>query len=1181
MASRRQAASARQIKRWTGDLLMHNYIAPTRDRTLRGQLERAVKKARTVAEQAASEALNRLAVGEARPPEYLNEAQRNLRTRLRALGRQLGDIRHEDRHQDLDNLITSVAYEHWHRMLFARYLEQNNLLMYDEYTALTLEECNELAQEPDIARDEQERRCTTGWELAGVLASKMLPQIFRVDSPVFEFAFDPEHQQALTNLVMWLNTDTFHASDSLGWVYQFWQADNKERINKSGVKIGARELPAVTQLFTEPYMVSFLLDNALGAWWANKRLTEEDWLNAQSEQELRDKASIPGVPLQYLRFVQEEDTQGNKRWTPAAGTFSEWPETLGELKTLDPGCGSGHFLVAALLMLVPMRMTLEDLTEREAVDAVLRENIHGLELDQRCVELAAFALALAAWTYPNSGGYRALPEMQLACSGLSVKAAKEEWRQLGLNKHNLRIALELLYDSFADAPVLGSLLNPAKSLAAQIGTWPELADALTQAMEAERESADSNYTEAVIVAQGIAKAAQLLTNEYQWVITNVPYLARGKQDKVLQEFADQHYPEGKNDLATMFLDRCLDFCSEGGVTSIVLPQNWLFLTSYRKFREKLLKRDTWNLVARLGARAFEMISGEVVQAVLITLTKGQAFQADGLFADKQSAAHKLRGLDVSEERTAADKAQQLPVVEVKSVEQVKQLDNPDAKIVLESSNKHILLDVHANFYNGLQTGDYPRYSVFYWEVAAINSSWEFYQATVKKTCDFSGRERLLLWEKGRGVLAGCDGAVIRGGKAWKLKGVSISATGSLFASIYDGEMYDENTVSIIPKDVCDLDAVWAFCSSDEYYDSVRSINQSLKVRGDLIKVPFDLEHWTKVAEERYPNGLPQPYSNDPTQWIFHGHPAGSVIWCENEKRTIEGDLRIDDTVLQVAVARLLGYQWPAELDVDMELAPEQRAWVERCKKFDKHADDDGIVCLAAVRGEAPAHQRLKALLETAYGKLWTTDTRDQLLKTVGSPSIEDWLYNNFFEQHCRLFQNRPFIWHIWDGLKDGFNVLVNYHKLDKAGLERLIYTYLGDWIRTQQEGVQTGIDGAEERLAAAESLKTELEAILEGENPYDIFVRWKPLEEQPIGWNPDLNDGVRLNIRPFMLARDVGRKDAGILRFKPNIHWRKDRGRDIESAPWYHLGPEYGGKEGDRINEHHLSLEEKRKAREA
>src|SRR5690606_2163187 len=135
----------------------------------------------------------------------------------------------------------------------------------------------------------------------------------------------------------------------------------------------------------------------------------------------------------------------------------------------------------------------------------------------------------------------------------------------------------------------------------------------------------------------------------------------------------------------------------------------------------------------------------------------------------------------------------------------------------------------------------------------------------------------------------------------------------------------------------------------------------------------------------------------------------------------------------------------------------------------------------------------------------------------------------------------PFIWHIWDGLKDGFSALINYHKLDKAGLERLIYTYLGDWIRTQHSGMANGEDGAQERLAAAEALKRELEAILEGEPPYDIVVRWKSLSEHPIGWMPDLNDGERLNIRPFLNARDVSKKDAGILRWKPNIHWKKDR----------------------------------------
>jgi len=155
-------------------------------------------------------------------------------------------------------------------------------------------------------------------------------------------------------------------------------------------------------------------------------------------------------------------------------------------------------------------------------------------------------------------------------------------------------------------------------------------------------------------------------------------------------------------------------------------------------------------------------------------------------------------------------------------------------------------------------------------------------------------------------------------------------------------------------------------------------------------------------------------------------------------------------------------------------------------------------------------------------------------------------------------------------LYDGFAALVNYHKLDAKLLESLIYTYLGDWISRQKDDIQNGVDGAEERLAAAEGLKKRLELILEGEAPYDIFVRWKPLEEQPLGWNPDPNDGVRLNIRPFMSVPDVGRKGAGALREKPNIKWNKDRGKDVQSAPWYHR---FGG---DRINDYHLKLEEKK-----
>jgi hypothetical protein len=113
------------------------------------------------------------------------------------------------------------------------------------------------------------------------------------------------------------------------------------------------------------------------------------------------------------------------------------------------------------------------------------------------------------------------------------------------------------------------------------------------------------------------------------------------------------------------------------------------------------------------------------------------------------------------------------------------------------------------------------------------------------------------------------------------------------------------------------------------------------------------------------------------------------------------------------------------------------------------------------------------------------------------------------------------------------------------GVESLTYSYLGDWITRQRDGIKHGEGGADDRLAAALELEKRLKAILDGEPPFDLFVRWKPIEQQPIGWEPDINNGVRLNIRPF-LADDLpnGRKGGGILRWKPNVNWNKDRGQE-------------------------------------
>ena len=438
---------------------------------------------------------------------------------------------------------------------------------------------------------------------------------------------------------------------------------------------------------------------------------------------------------------------------------------------------------------------------------------------------------------------------------------------------------------------------------------------------------------------------------------------------------------------------------------------------------------------------------------------------------------------------------------------------------------------------------------------------------------------------------------------------------TLPATFYSGVQFDTNVSAIVPQDPAHLPAIWSFCSSPEYNQAVRRIDQKLNVtNATLVKVPFDLDHWTKVAEERYPNGLPKPYTNDPTQWIFHGHPCGSVIWDEEAKWTAQGPFRTDGNVLQIAVARLLGYRWPAEVDASMELAEEQRSWVNRCETLLPFADEDGIVCLSATRGERSATDRLRALLAAAYGKDWSAARERELLAAEadnGKPSpasLDIWLRDHFFERHCKLFHHRPFIWHIWDGNRSGFHCLVNAHLLTapdgngRRTLEAITYSYLGNWIERQHAAQKEGEDGADARLAAAQDLKEQLEKILEGETPHDLFIRWKALHEQALGWEPDINDGVRLNIRPFMQAelRKGGKKGAGILRWKPTrINWKKDRGNEPESLrpktdyPWFWGCTDDGspddrsnftdtGKfDGKRWNDLHYSLAVKQAARKA
>lgn len=1122
-------------------------------------LENSTAKARVLAESACKAALENLAVHEKDYRAHMTVEQRLLRNRLRARGRALGDKRDERTGiQGIYHLTELAAYEHWHRLLFTRFLTENNLLITDEANGsvpITLQDCEDLASELG-ARD--------GFDLACRFASRTLPGVFRQDDPVLDLPVALNDQVELRKLLASLPSECFRADDSLGWTYQFWQAQRKKEVNDSGKKIGPDELAPVTQLFTEDYMVEFLLHNTLGAWWAGKLGP----IKAETEEEARAQVAlsvcegVPAISWSYLRFVQDKTA---KTWLPAAGTFDSWPKTASLIRLLDPSMGSGHFLVFALLLLARLRMEQEPLSPQSAVAAVLKDNLYGLELDERCTQIAAFNVALTAW---KMAGYQSLPPLHLACSGLAPSATQAEWIALAGTDERLKSGMARLYRWFKDAPVLGSLINPRATESTLLESdFRELQPLLENALA--QEAKDDTLHEMAVTAQGLAKASEILAEKFTLVATNVPYLGFGKQNETLQAFCSKIHSDAKADLATCFLERCIDACSPDGVTACVTPQNWLFLNDYKTFRRKLLNQYQWLFALRLGPGAFETISGEVVKASLVAIKNCIPEKRKAFFAS-----------DTSSLPAISEKIHALKLGEFNCLFQQDQLKNPNWVVTSESLTHGKLLQTFATGFEGAKTVDIERFRHLFWELSCVQERlWWFHNSS----------------PTGEGLISGChyvsanrsDGSVFQknievyerdgkkvvawlcGSPCWNKKGVSVAWMNNLPASLYIGTVFDNSAAVILPKSDEFLPAIYCFITSGEYTREVRRINQKIQVAaGTLDQVPFDLTHWQKVAAEKLPHGLPKPFSSDPTQWLFNGNPKGS------------------DQPLHVAVARLLGYQWPRQTGSCFPDCPALGP-----DGLESFAANDGIVCLPPVNREQPAANRLRQLLTAALGPF---DEHSLIafsgLKGSKSKTLEDWLRDEFFEQHVKIFHDRPFIWHLWDGRSDGFHALVNYHKFDHATLQKLTYSYLGDWIQQQDIDAKADKPGAAGRLGAARALQTRLAAILEGESPLDIFVRWKPLKDQTAGWHPDLNDAIRQNIRPFLMAGDLGKKDAGLFRAVPLKLKDIDRGnepnRPKEEYPWFWCEEDpgtdpVGGKEfvGTRWNNVHLTLEKKRRSK--
>ena len=366
----------------------------------------------------------------------------------------------------------------------------------------------------------------------------------------------------------------------IGWLYQFYISEKKDEVMGKTVK--TEDIPAATQLFTPDWIVRYLVQNSLGRLWMlnhpNSKLADE---------------------MEYYIPPTEEDKDFLEVKSPE------------ELKICDPCCGSGHMLTYAFDLLVKIYEE-EGYDRRKIPTLILLKNLHGVEIDTRAGELAAFALTMKAREYDSRFLRRENAPHPRICVLENITFDEGEIPQYmeaighDLFTENLQQTLQ----QFTQADCFGSLIVPKINDAAAI------MDVLTErGVEAELFLANVHNKVLNVINQ-----ADFLSQKYHVVVTNPPYMGGKGMNADLKRFAERLYPDSKSDLFAMFIERCLQLVQHQGTIGMITMQSWMFLSSFEKLRTKLLDENTILSMAHLGARGFDSIGGEVVQTTAFTMT---------------------------------------------------------------------------------------------------------------------------------------------------------------------------------------------------------------------------------------------------------------------------------------------------------------------------------------------------------------------------------------------------------------------------------------------------------------------------------------------------------------------------------------------------------------------------------
>lgn len=416
----------------------------------------------------------------------------------------------------------------------------------------------------------------------------------------------------------------------IGWLYQYYNSELKDdtfALLKKNVKITKERIPSATQLFTPDWIVRYMVENSLGRIYVDKHknegiyadgrgLDEMTWHKAESERIATEKLIAAKMGWKYYLPEAEQTQEVRKQLDEIQNEYATLD--VKDIKVIDPCMGSGHILVYAFDVLMQI-YEASGYSQRDAAQSILENNLYGLDIDDRAAQLAYFAVMMKARQYDRRIFSRGIqPHVYAIVESNGLDSSSVEY--FTNNDPKLKKVFGTLMDELRDAKEYGSILNISQ------------VDFAALYARVEEVRADISMFREIVLNNvlPLIQVAEVMAQKYDVVVTNPPYLTISPSIPKLNDYVLKYYPESKYDLFSVFIERCQSMTSKSGLFSMITMHSWMFLSSYEKLRTKLSQIATINMI-HLGARAFEEISGEVVQTTSFVMRKTHISEYEGTY----------------------------------------------------------------------------------------------------------------------------------------------------------------------------------------------------------------------------------------------------------------------------------------------------------------------------------------------------------------------------------------------------------------------------------------------------------------------------------------------------------------------------------------------------------------------